>query len=144
MSCKVCLSGGLKDSAYTGRHMHACVHMWTSLEAQILKNPPAMQETQVQSLALEDPLEKGMATHSSSLAHISKYRHILPTHIDTRAHTLTFSHTSIKILIYGFRNTHMKQPSTYVHIPLCSYANPLPARSVLSTDVDTHIQIRVK
>ena len=35
---------------------------------QMVKNPPAMQETQVQSLRLEDPLEKGMATHSSILA----------------------------------------------------------------------------
>ena len=33
-----------------------------------VKNPPAMQETQVQSLGQEDPLEKGMATHSSILA----------------------------------------------------------------------------
>ena len=32
--------------------------------AQMLKNLPAMQETQVQSLGREDPLEKGMATHS--------------------------------------------------------------------------------
>ena len=33
-----------------------------------VKNPPAIQETQVQSLGQEDPLEKGMATHSSILA----------------------------------------------------------------------------
>ena len=42
----------------------------TSLMAQTVKNPPAMQETQVQSLGQEDPLEKGMATHSSILAWI--------------------------------------------------------------------------
>ena len=36
--------------------------------AQIVRNPPAMQETQVQSLGLEDSLEKEMATHSSILA----------------------------------------------------------------------------
>ena len=35
--------------------------------AQIVKNLHAMQETQVRSLGWEDPLEKGMATHSSSL-----------------------------------------------------------------------------
>ena len=34
----------------------------------MVKNLPAMQETWVQSLAWEDPLEKGMATHSSILA----------------------------------------------------------------------------
>ena len=39
-----------------------------SLVAQTVKNLPAMQETCVQSLDREDPLEKGMATHSSILA----------------------------------------------------------------------------
>ena len=39
-----------------------------SLVAQLVKNLPAMQETQVQSLGQEDPLEKEMATHSSILA----------------------------------------------------------------------------
>ena len=39
-----------------------------SLVAQMVKNLPAMQETQVQYLDQEDPLEKGMATHSSILA----------------------------------------------------------------------------
>ena len=39
-----------------------------SLVAQTVKNLPAMQDTQVQSLAQEDPLEKEMATHSSILA----------------------------------------------------------------------------
>ena len=36
---------------------------WASLVAQMVKNPPAMQETWVQSLGQEDPLEKGMTTH---------------------------------------------------------------------------------
>ena len=39
-----------------------------SLVAQTVENPPAMQETRVRSLGWEDPLEKGMATHSSLLA----------------------------------------------------------------------------
>jgi len=34
----------------------------------LVKNLPVMQETQIQSLGQEDPLEKGMATHSSILA----------------------------------------------------------------------------
>ena len=45
---------------------------WVSLVAQLVKkkkkNPPAMQETQVQSLGWGDSLEKNMATHSSILA----------------------------------------------------------------------------
>ena len=36
--------------------------------AQMIKNLPSMQETKVQFLGWEDPLEKGMATHSSTLA----------------------------------------------------------------------------
>ena len=36
--------------------------------AQTVKNPATMQETQVQSLGREDPLEEGMAAHSSILA----------------------------------------------------------------------------
>ena len=39
-----------------------------SLVAQMVKNVPEMQKTQVQSLKGEDPLGKGMATHSSILA----------------------------------------------------------------------------
>ena len=38
-----------------------------SLKAQLVKNPPAMLETPVQSLGQEDPLEKGKATHSRIL-----------------------------------------------------------------------------
>ena len=41
---------------------------WTSLVSQTVKNLPARQETRVQSLGWEDPLENGMAMHSSILA----------------------------------------------------------------------------
>ena len=41
---------------------------WASLVAQTVKNLPAIQDTQFQSLDWEDALEKGMATHSSILA----------------------------------------------------------------------------
>ena len=42
--------------------------MWASLIIQMVKNLPAMQETRVQSLGWDDPLEKETATHSSILA----------------------------------------------------------------------------
>ena len=46
-----------------------CIHIFgVSLVALMVKNLPAMEETQVQSLGWEDPLEKGMAIHSSILA----------------------------------------------------------------------------
>ena len=43
-------------------------YSWASFVAQLVKNPPAMWETWVQSLGWEDPLEKGKATYSSILA----------------------------------------------------------------------------
>ena len=42
--------------------------VWASLVAQLVKNPPAMQEAWVPSLSWEDPLEKGKAAHSTILA----------------------------------------------------------------------------
>ena len=42
-------------------------YSWVSLVAQMVKNLPAMRETWVQSLGWEDPLEEGMAIHSSIL-----------------------------------------------------------------------------
>ena len=51
---------------YKESALHNCVR--ATLVAQTLKHLPAMQETQVQPLGWEDPLEKRMATHSSILA----------------------------------------------------------------------------
>ena len=45
----------------TGCPLQCC---WASLMAQLVKNLPAMRETQAQSLGWEDPLEKGKATHT--------------------------------------------------------------------------------
>ena len=45
-------------------------YIWASLVAQTIKNLPAVQETQVLSLGQDDPLEKGMATHSK-ISHLS-------------------------------------------------------------------------
>ena len=42
--------------------------LWAALVAQMVKNLSAIQETQVQSLGWEDPLEEAMETHSSILA----------------------------------------------------------------------------
>ena len=47
--------------------MSSLVHNWASLVAQLVKNPPAMQETLVRFLGGKDPLEKGQAIHSSIL-----------------------------------------------------------------------------
>ena len=46
----------------------SCSVIGASLVAQLVKNPPAMQETPVRFLGQEDPLEEGMAAYSSILA----------------------------------------------------------------------------
>ena len=50
------------------QHSESAINDRTYLVAQMVKNLPAVQETQVQSLGWEYPLEKGMATHSNILA----------------------------------------------------------------------------
>ena len=79
-----------------------------SLVSQLVKNPPAMQETWVRSLGWEDPLKKGKATHSSILsspvatAEFSKFAGILSAALsqhhlsgfETASYTQTFLLTS--------------------------------------------------
>ena len=64
---ETCLISGLGRSAGEGIS-YPLQYSWASLVVQLIKNPPAMWETWVQSLGWEDPLEKGKATHSSILA----------------------------------------------------------------------------
>jgi len=56
------------EDVTSGRTKHNFRRDRASLVAQMIKNLPAMPETRVQSLSHEEPLEKGMATHSSILA----------------------------------------------------------------------------
>ena len=66
-----CLENSMDRGAWQAT-VHGLAKSWTfwgaSLVAQMVKNPPAMQETQVWFLGQEDPLEKGTATHTSILA----------------------------------------------------------------------------
>ena len=66
--CVRCMGG----SSSRGRGLVSLLvcleYSWASLIGQLVKNLPAVQETPVQLLAWEDPLEKGKATHSSILA----------------------------------------------------------------------------
>ena len=58
----------IKKKGYKGQfYMNLSIN-WASLVAQMVKYLPAMQETQVQFLGWEDPLEKEMATHSGILS----------------------------------------------------------------------------
>ena len=62
--CAICLQDMLAMSRDS---------LWASLVAQLVKNLPVMRETWVRSLACEDPLGKGMATHSSILAQRTRW-----------------------------------------------------------------------
>ena len=76
---KVCTHTQMHTHIHTHTHTHTysfsdsfplqvTIRYWASLVAQVVKNPPAMQETWVQPLGWEDSLEKEMATLSSILA----------------------------------------------------------------------------
>ena len=69
----ICNAGDLGSIPGSGRspgggHGNPLQYSWASLVAPTIKNPPAMWKTCIQSLGWEDPLEEGMATHSSILA----------------------------------------------------------------------------
>ena len=72
---------------------------WASLVAQTVKNPPAMRETWVRSTGWEDPLEEGMATHSSVVvgtcqSHLPMY----PSPLQPLAGMFVFS--SVTLLLF--------------------------------------------
>ena len=75
------------------------------LLAQMVKNPPSMQETQVQSLSHEDPLEKRMATHYSILARriprTEKPGGLQSMGLQRFRHAVSNSHTDMCIYTYG-------------------------------------------
>ena len=64
--CQLQISGLL--SLHDRASHFLIINLLAFLIAQMVKNPPAMLEPRVQSLGQEDPLEKGMGTHSSILA----------------------------------------------------------------------------
>ena len=64
-----CIAHGVaKSPTRLNNFQFISFHFWASLVAQIVKNLPTMQKTWSQSLSQEDPLQKGMATHSYILA----------------------------------------------------------------------------
>ena len=56
------------STSYTLVYLLLLTLLWASLVAQMVKNPPALWDTWLWSLGWEDPLQEGMATHSSILA----------------------------------------------------------------------------
>ena len=70
MDACVCIAESLHcspETTTTNKNSYSLT-FWASLVAQSVKNLPTVQETWVQSLGWEDPLEKEMATHSSILS----------------------------------------------------------------------------
>ena len=65
---RIMLYNRLSIHGFGYRYAFRYTHIWASLVAQMVKRLPAIQETRVQSLGWENPLEKEMATHSTTLA----------------------------------------------------------------------------
>ena len=80
-----------------------------SLVAQLVKNPPAVQETWVRSLGWEDPLEKGTATHSSILAWRIPW---------TTGHVVTKSQTQLNKFVETVDGIKMFRPHTTLRAQL--------------------------
>ena len=103
---------------------------WASLVAQLVKNLPAMQETWVRSLGWEDPLEKEMATHSSTLAWWATVHGITKSRTRLRDFTFTFTiTTNALILTLSHRITTI---ISYLDF-LLPTSNPFTFPSTLST-----------
>ena len=84
--------------------------------AQMVKNPPAKQETQVGSLDQEDPLEMGMATHSSILA----WR--IPWTSDHYMASLPCQRNLSGYSPWGRKESDMtEQPSKHAHAPVPTF-----------------------
>ena len=118
-----CSAGDLSSIPGSGRLAgermgYPLQYSWASLVAQLIKNPPAMRETRVQSLGWEDPLEKGKATHSSIFAwnfsmdrrawwhtvhgaseHWTRLSVRVRAHTHTHTHTCTHGHVSINLYL---------------------------------------------
>ena len=86
---------------YTQIYIYIYIYIWVSLVAQLVRNPPAIQETWVRSQDWEDPLEKGKATHSSIVA----WR------------------TSWTILYSPWGHTGVTAQEKYIQYPVCVYTD---------------------
>ena len=100
--------------------------------AQTVKNPPAVRETWVQSLGWEDPLEKGMTTHSSILAwripwteELGGYSPWGCKELDT---TERLTHTRMCVYIYMYMSVLLSQL-------ILSSLSPVVSTSLLSTSL---------
>ena len=102
--------------------------MWASLVAQTVKNMLTMKEIQAQSLGQEDPLEKGMATHSNILAWRIPWTGFLLFKAYLSA-TLVHKHHHNLILEHSY-HSKKKQPLPILHhqlhatIVFCPYRVP--------------------
>ena len=85
---------------------------WASLVAQLVKNPPAMQETWVRSLSWEDSLEKGKATHSSVRVWSIPWT-IQSTGLQSQTQQLSHTHTITPVIRRHLHDlvTSQKAPS---------------------------------
>ena len=92
-------------------------HLWASLMARLVKNPPAMWEIWVWSLVWEDPLEKGKATLSSILAWRIPWK--VYGVAKSRTQLSDFHFTSLQSSLFNFFSRFWDSYYTYVGIFIC-------------------------
>ena len=114
----------IHNSTHTHTHTHTPGKPHIIWVAQMVKDPPAMQETWVQSLGWEDPLEEGMATHSNIPAWripMDREAWRATVHVVTKSWTrLCDSAQHIyKLYIYFEAGIHTY---IYIHIYVCSHS----------------------
>ena len=73
--------------------------LWASLVAQMVKNPPALRKSCIQSLGWEDPLEQGMVTHASDITYMWNLKKVIQMNLFTKQKQ-TYRHRK---QIYGYK-----------------------------------------
>ena len=110
-------------------------NIWASLVAQTEKNPPVMQETWVQFMSCEDPLEKEMATHFSILAWRISWTEEPGELQSIRSQKESDTTEQITCIIYTYNMYVM----TYIPSPLLA----LSVRSCSHSSTQGHIRVKI-
>ena len=118
---------------------HGSVYIWASLVAQMVKNLPAMQETRVQSLGWEDPLEESLTIHSSILVwriHMDRGAWRATVHGVAKSWTWMSEWAQVCVYIYQSQSPNSSHPASphHLHTYVLNACFPIPALQIAQVD----------